>query len=76
MPEKTIQQVLSQHTDTLMSLPGVVGTAQGECSGQPCIRLLVAERTEEPLKRIPTVIEGFQVTVYEVGEIKALDETD
>jgi PBP1b-binding outer membrane lipoprotein LpoB len=38
MPEKTIEAVLKEHTDTLMSLPGVVGTAQGECAGKPCIK--------------------------------------
>lgn len=76
MPEKTIQQVLTDHTDRLMSLPGVVGTAQGECSGQPCIRVFVAEKTEELLMQIPPVIEGYQVSVDEIGEIKALDEPD
>ena len=33
MQKKPIEDVLKEHTDSLMSLPGVVGTAQGECSG-------------------------------------------
>ena len=74
MPEKTIQQVLSEHTDSLMALPGIVGVAQGECSGQPCIRVFAAKKTEELLKQIPSVIEGYQVVVDETGEIKALEE--
>ena len=76
MEGKTIHQVLTDDTDQLMSLTGVVGTAEGECSGKPCIRVLVVEKTEELLKRIPPVIEGYQVTIFEVGDIKALDETD
>ena len=76
MPEKTIQQVLADHTDRLMSLPGVVGTAQGKCSGQPCIRVFVVEKTEELLRQIPPLLEGYQVAVDETGEIKALDEPD
>ena len=76
MPEKTIQQVLTDHTDSLMSLPGVVGTAQGECSGQPCIRVFVVKKTEDLLKQIPSVIEGYQVAVDETGEFNALDEPD
>ena len=76
MPEKTIQQVLTDHTDRIMALPGVVGIAQGACSGQPCIRVFIIEKTEELLKQIPSVIEGYQVAVDETGEIRALDEAD
>ena len=74
MPEKTIQQVLIDHTDSLMALPDVIGVAQGECSGQPCIRVLVMQKTEALLKFVPAAIEGYQVAVDEVGEIKALEE--
>ncbi len=76
VPEKSIEAVLKEHTDSLMSLPGVVGTGQGECSGQPCIRVFVVEKTEELLKQIPSAIDGYQVAVDETGEIKALDEAD
>ena len=76
MPEKTIQQVLADHADSLMALPGIVGVAQGECSGQPCIRIFASKKTEELLKLIPAVIEGYQVAVDETGEFKALEEED
>ena len=76
VPEKSIQQALSEHTDSLMALPGIVGVAQGECSGQPCIRVFVAKKTEELLKLLPPLIEGYQVAVDETGEIKALEEED
>jgi hypothetical protein len=74
--EKTIQQVLADHTDSLMAVPGIVGVAHGECSGQPCIRVFVVNKTEELLKLVPPVIEGYQVAVDETGEIKALEEGD
>ena len=74
MPEKTIRQVLSNHSDSLMALPGVVGVGQGECSGQPCIRVLASKKTNELLKLVPQVIEGYRVAVDETGEIKALEE--
>ena len=73
MPEKTIESVLKEHTDTLMSLPGVVGTAQGECAGKPCIKVFVAKKTSDLLKQIPSTIEGYKVEVQETGEIRALD---
>lgn len=71
--QKTIERVLEKHTDSLMALPGVVGTAQGLCSGQPCIRVFVVEKTPELLNRIPSDIEGYPVSVEETGEIKPLE---
>ena len=73
MPEKTIEEVLQEHTDSLMSLPGVVGTAQGECSGQPCIRVFVVKKSPDLLKQIPSAIEGYPVAVQATGEIRALE---
>ncbi len=73
MPDKTIETVLKQHTDSLMSLSGVVGTAQGECAGKPCIKVFVVKKSADLLKQIPTVIEGYAVEVQETGEIRAVD---
>lgn len=73
MPEKTIQTVLREHTPGLMSLPTVVGTAQGECAGEPCIKVFVTKTTSDLLQQIPSVIEGYPVVVEETGEIRALD---
>ncbi len=73
VPEKTIEQVLRDHTDSLMSLPGVVGTAQGLCDGQPCIKVVIVKKTPELLRQIPAEIEGYTVAVEETGEIRALE---
>ena len=73
MPQRTIEEVLSDHTESLMSLPGVVATAQGDCSGRPCIRVFVTKATPQLLKRIPPNIEGYEVAVDETGEIRATD---
>ena len=56
-----------------MSLPGVVGTAEGECSGQPCLRVFVVKETPHLLQEIPDSIEGYRVAIKEKGEFKALD---
>lgn len=69
---KTIEEVLKEHTDKLMSLPGVVGTAQGLCDNKPCIKVYVIEKTSELVQKIPDIIEGYQVVVEETGEIRAL----
>ncbi len=73
MTHKTIEQVLKEHTDHLMSIPGVVGTAQGELYGKPCIKVFVVKKTPELKRRIPTDLEGFPVIIEETGEFKALD---
>ncbi len=72
--EKPIEQVLQEHTDSLMALPGVVGTALGLCADEPCIQVFVVEATEELLKQIPEEIEGYTVDVQQTGELKALDQ--
>ena len=73
MREKPIEAVLQECTDDLMSLAGVVGVAQGDREGQPCIVVLVAEASAELLRIIPSTIEGYPVQVKETGEIRALD---
>lgn len=69
---KTIEDVLKQHTDELMSIPGVIGTAQGVCDGKPCIKVYVKEKTPEIEQKIPGSIEGYPVSIEETGEIRAL----
>ena len=73
MPKKSIEEVLRVHTDNLMSLSGVVGTAEGLCDSKPCIKVLVVKRTADLLKQIPDVLEGYKVEVQETGVIRALD---
>jgi hypothetical protein len=70
--ERTIEGVLKKHTDRLMSLPGVVGTAQSLCEGKPCIRVYVVERTPELELKIPDALDGYPVEIEETGDIKAL----
>jgi hypothetical protein len=74
MPAKPIERVLSEHTDDLMSLPGVIGTAQGLRENKPCIMVLVIKKTTELNQKIPDVLEGYPVVVEETGEIRALPE--
>ena len=73
MTKKTIETVLKEQTDNLMSLPGVVGTAQSLCAGKPCIKVFVVKKTAALERQIPSSIEGYLVEIQETGEIKALD---
>lgn len=73
MPKKSIETVLRENTESLMSLPGVVGTAQGLCADKPCIKVYVVKKTPDLMKQIPSTLEGYSVEIQETGEIKALD---
>ena len=55
-----------------MDLPGVVGTAQGEHDGVPCVMVLVVALTEDLKAQIPDELDGYAVVISETGEIKAL----
>jgi hypothetical protein len=72
--EKTlsIEDVLKKHTPDLMSIPGVIGTAYGRKSGKDCILVLVAKKTTEITKKIPSTLEGFPIVIQETGDIRSL----
>jgi len=72
IPAKTIEEVLKTHTGYLISIPGVVGTAQGLCDGKPCIKVFVAKKTPELEQKIPHTLGRYLVVIQETGKIRAL----
>ena len=70
MAARSIDQVLAAHTDSLMALPGVVGTALGLCDGERCIKVLLADANPGTKGRIPTTLEGYRVVVEVTGTIR------
>ena len=73
MPNRSLEEVLQEHTDSLMAMSGVVGTAQGLCDGEPCIRVFVINKSDELMTQIPPEIEGYPVDVQETGAFRKLD---
>ena len=74
MSARKIEEVLKEHTDDLMAIPGVVGTGQGLCDGKPCIKVFVVKKTPELEDKIPEKLEGYSVKIEETGVIRALPE--
>ena len=74
MPEDAVRAVLAKHAQTLVSLPGVVGVAEGETGGRPCITVYVVEKTPRLERQVPTELEGWPVVVRESGEFRAIDD--
>ena len=64
-------QVLKRHTEGLMFIPGVVGTAQGLEGERLCIKVYVVRKSADLERKIPQEIEGFPVVVEETGAIRA-----
>jgi hypothetical protein len=67
---RSIDEVLAAHTDSLMALPGVVGTAIGVSDGERCIRVLLADSNAATKARIPARLEGYRVVVEVTGTIQ------
>jgi len=68
---RTIQATLAAHTDSLMALPGVVGTALGLCDAAPCIRVFLADSSDEVRKAIPLRLDGYRVRPEVTGPFRA-----
>ncbi|HSA56117.1 MAG TPA: hypothetical protein VLE53_10450 [Gemmatimonadaceae bacterium] len=75
VPSRPIDQVLAEHTPSLMRIPGVTGTAQSLCAGEPCIQVFVIDTTPELRRRIPDRIEGYPVQLQATGVIRPRRDT-
>src|SRR6266436_4676569 len=67
---RSIDDVLAAHSDSLMALPGVVGTAIGLCDGERCIKVFLADSGQETKRRIPARLEGYRVLAEVTGTIR------
>jgi hypothetical protein len=75
MPSRTIEVVLKDHTNDLMAISGVVGTGQGLCNGEPCIKVFVIKKTPELEEKIPGELEGYKVKIEETGKVRAYPDS-
>lgn len=66
---RSIDEVLAAHTDSLMALPGVQGTAIALCDGERCIKVMLADSHPATKGRIPARLEGYRVVVEVTGTI-------
>ncbi|MHC4281206.1 MAG: hypothetical protein ACYSUJ_13795 [Planctomycetota bacterium] len=74
MLARKLEEVLKDHTDRLMSIPGVVGTGQGLCNDKPCIKVFVIKKTPDLEDKIPAELEGYPNKIEETGIIRPLPE--
>jgi hypothetical protein len=76
MPQKDINEVLRDHDQELMAIPGVVGVYVGLMPDDEilCLKVMVIEETEALKKKIPKTLEGYPVLIEESGVIRPLPE--
>jgi hypothetical protein len=67
----TIEAVIKEHTEELMSIPGVAGVGQGLCDNKPCIKVYIIESTPELNRKIPALLDGYRVSTEVTGRIRA-----
>lgn len=67
---RSIDEVLAAHNDSLLALPGVVGTAIALCDGEHCIKVLLADSNPDTRRRIPPRLEGYRVVTEVTGTIR------
>lgn len=71
MNEQAIQAALMEHSEDLMALPGVIGTALGLCGDVTCIKVFVSVKSPELERAIQTLVGDHRVDVEETGEFRA-----
>jgi len=71
MSNDKIKGVVKKHADKLMAVPGVIGVAEVESEGRPCIIVFVLDKNSESLKHLPQNIEGYLLKIEESGEFQA-----
>lgn len=72
---RDIKTVMEAHVSDLMEIPGVVAVAIGELEDKtPCIRVYVAEMTEEIKEKVPSKLEGHPVDIEVSGEFKPMSD--
>ncbi len=76
MADETVDSALKRHARGITSLPGVVGIAEGEADGRPCIRVFVERKRGQLLEAIPQGLDGWPVIVEETEGFSALEEGD
>ena len=71
--EDAIASAIREHSDVLMSLPGVEGLGQALCDGEPCIRVFVTAATPQVIARIRVLLQGYTIEIEETGEFHAFN---
>jgi hypothetical protein len=68
--DAAIAGVIARHGPGLMALPGVIGVAEGEADGAPCVVVFVSSYADKP-PELPAMLEGYLVVVRRTAPFQA-----
>jgi hypothetical protein len=74
MSSEAVGKALERHNDELMSLPGVVGTGQGLCDNEPCIKVFVTKHSPDLEEQVKAILEGYPMVIQETGHFRKRPE--
>jgi hypothetical protein len=72
MNSKSLEEILAEHADEWLAIPGVVGVGAGENDGRPCVVVLLSQATAEAADKLPASLAGYAVRVERIGEVRAM----
>ena len=74
MSKRDINDVLRDHDDELLAIPGVAGVYVGLLEDEKtlCLKVMVERKTPELTAKIPQTLEGYRVVVEETGVIRPM----
>lgn len=74
MPQRSIEQVLKDHSDQWLAIPGVEGAAIGLFEDKPCIKIFASSSRQNLQDKIPSPVEGYTVIIEETGKFRASEQ--
>jgi hypothetical protein len=74
MTKRDINDVLRDHDDELLAIPGVVGVYVGLLDDEKtlCLKVMVERKSKELEAKIPKELGGYQVVIEETGRIRPM----
>ena len=66
-----IDQIVNDHQDQLMAIPGVTGIGVGSKDGKPAIVVMVEQLTPALTTRLPRSLKGYPLVIEQSGKIVA-----
>ena len=73
-PQRDINDLMADHDDRLLAMPGVVGVyvALLPDGRMPCLKVMLAKADAATERAIPKSIEGYPVVTEVTGELRPL----
>jgi hypothetical protein len=73
-PRSGLEETLEAQRDSIMALPGVVGTGLSRCDDEPCIMVLADQPSADLERELKRLLGSHRFEIVESGPIRAYPE--